>query len=112
LIIGIAENSETQTAGTFPGITEEDAQKLLIDLRNASKDVLNPEVYYETHLIRGPSEDLGLLIDQVIVIVQIPAGADTPYIHSDGRIYRRVADSSNPRPESDRFILDKLWARG
>ena len=36
---------------------------------------------------------------------------NTPHIHS-GRIYRRLADQSKPKEETDRYILDDLWKRG
>lgn len=48
----------------------------------------------------------------MIIVVKIPPGVETPYVHNDGRVYRRVADSSAPKPETDRHILDRLWARG
>jgi hypothetical protein len=34
-----------------------------------------------------------------------------PYIHNNGRIYRRVADASEPTHETDRHVLDLLWQR-
>lgn len=112
LILGVAEDPETQTAGAFPGVEEQEAQKLLQALRDASKDALNPEVYYETRLVVGPAEKLGLPAGRTVLVVEIPPGVDTPYVHNDGRVYRRVADSSSPKPETDRHILDRLWARG
>src|SRR5690625_7149631 len=36
-------------------------------------------------------------------------GLKPPYIHSSGKIYRRVDDES--KPETDRYELDQLWAR-
>ncbi len=30
-------------------------------------------------------------------------------MHSSGKIYRRVADHSDPKPETDRYLLEKLW---
>ena len=33
-------------------------------------------------------------------------------MHNDGRIYRRIADSSDPKPETDRSRLDLLIERG
>jgi hypothetical protein len=45
------------------------------------------------------------------LVVVVPTGVNTPYIHGDGRIYRRVADASDPKAETDRFILDQLWER-
>lgn len=42
LFLGIEENPETQTAGSFPGLEEKDAHRMLSALRDASKDTLNP----------------------------------------------------------------------
>jgi hypothetical protein len=47
-----------------------------------------------------------------IIVVTVPTGPDKPYIHSSGRIYRRVADASNPEYEKDRYTLDYLWQQG
>ncbi|HEX5413162.1 MAG TPA: hypothetical protein VFZ27_15020, partial [Terriglobia bacterium] len=44
--------------------------------------------------------------------IGIPEGTYPPYIHSSGRIYRRVSDESDPKPETDRHVLDLLWERG
>jgi len=112
LFIGIAEDKVKKTAGTFPGILELEVEKLLQHLSDASRDMLSPEVYFETQVVDGPVDEVGLGKDHSIVIVRVPPGADTPYIHSDGRIYRRVADSSAPKEETDRTTLDLLWNRG
>jgi hypothetical protein len=49
--------------------------------------------------------------DHSIVVVRVPPGAKAPYIHNNGRIYRRVADASEPAHEKDRHVLDLLWER-
>lgn len=48
---------------------------------------------------------------KTVIIVRVPNGANPPYIHSSGRIYRRVADSSEPKPETDRAVIDLLVNR-
>ena len=47
-----------------------------------------------------------------IVAVNVAEGADTPYVHNDGRIYRRVGDASQPTPVTDRAAFDLLAHRG
>jgi hypothetical protein len=42
----------------------------------------------------------------------VPLSYGAPHVHVDGRIYRRVGDESDPRPETDRHFLDLLWQRG
>ena len=47
-----------------------------------------------------------------VLIAYIPRGEDTPYITSDGRIYRRHLDSSEPIAETDRHAVDLLIEKG
>ena len=99
-------------AESFPGFEKHEVSLLIERIRNAAKDIINPSPYYEHKIVDGPCHEIGLNSDKSIVIVAIPSGIDTPYIHADGRIYRRIADSSDPKPETDRFTLDFLWQRG
>lgn len=111
MIFGIEEDSETLTAKSYPGIENSKVPEILNSLRNASKDLLNPEVYYQTRVFEGPIEEVALAAGRSLIVVRIPAGAEPPYVHSDGRIYRRVADSSDPKPETDQSRLDRLSDR-
>ncbi|GAG88652.1 unnamed protein product, partial [marine sediment metagenome] len=111
LIMGVEEDQKTLAAKSFPGIDIAEIECVYQNLRNASKDVVNPEVYYETKEFRGPIKEIGLNRDRAILIIRIPPGPEPAYIHSDGRIYRRVADSSDPKSETDRALLERLWDR-
>ena len=112
LFIGVQEKSEDNTvAGEFPGILEEDVDGVLQRLRHAAADHLNPTPFFETKVLRGPCSKVELDEGRAIIAVEIPQSHNTPHIHRDGRIYRRVADGSEPKPETDRFILDQLWRR-
>lgn len=111
LVFGVQEDSETHTAKSFPGVEKSNVSYLLQAIREASKDVLNPEVFYETREFKGPIEEVKLADGHSVIVVRIPPGAETPYIHADGRVYRRVADSSAPKPETDKSTLDRLWDR-
>lgn len=112
IFYGVAQAPDgSNRAGSFPGISNEDVVLLVEHLRNATKDNINPSPYYEHRILNGPCDEIGLPKDRSIVVVLIPSGPDTPYIHSDGKIYRRIADSSDPKAEIDRFILDHLWQR-
>ena len=112
LFIGVSEDRSSHVAASFPGIPNSDVTDSLEALRNASKDLISPDVFYNSRVFEGPVESLGLETGRSIVIVQIPQGADCPYIHNDGRIYRRIADASDPKPETDRSRLDMLIERG
>ncbi|MCB0094138.1 MAG: ATP-binding protein [Caldilineaceae bacterium] len=112
LFYGIVEaNDGSNRAQEFPGLDVCELSVFLEQIRNAAKDSIHPSPYYEYKVLSGPCEAIGLPIERAIVVVAVPSGPDAPYVHSDGRIYRRVADSSDPKPETDRFILDQLWQR-
>ena len=113
LFVGIdeAKNGEP-VAGDFVGIPQNSVDDLLQKLRQSASNLLNPTPYFRTKVISGPCPIINLDRNSSIVIVQIPCSLTTPHVHKDGRIYRRVADSSEPKPETDRFVLDQLWRRG
>ncbi len=112
LFYGIMESQDRSNfAGSFPGIKKSQIPKCLEDIRNAARNSINPTPYFESRVLEGPCPEIGLSDEYSIIIVLIPIGKDAPYIHSDGRVYRRVADSSDPKPETDRFILDNLSQR-
>ena len=112
LFFGVLENSDTLQAASFPGIPKDELSSGIESLRNASKDLIRPSVYYEHRIFPGPIPALNMPNDRSIVAVRILRGADTPYVHNDGRIYQRVGDSSNPSPVHDRATFDLLAQRG
>ena len=113
LFFGIVEATDgSRTAGTFPGIATTAVPALSLKLREAISGHVSPPLLYEERAVHGPCGKIGLPAGCAIVIVGIPQGVDPPYIHSTGRIYRRLADQSKPREETDRHSLDVLWERG
>ena len=112
VFFGVSEDRNLHVAESFPGIPDSDVSNALESIRNASKDLINPDVFYFSRVFKGPITSIGLKPGQSIIVVQIPEGADCPYVHNDGRIYRRIADSSDPKPETDRARLDLLIERG
>ncbi len=111
LFLGVSENPSANTAGGFPGVPSSSVSRELEMIRNASKDLLRPSVFFDYKVIDGPVQLIGLPLDQSVIAVYIPQGPDTPYVHNDGRIYRRIADSSDPVPITDRAELDLLSQR-
>ena len=103
IVFGVEEDTDTLKAKAFPGINSSLVSQLLQLLKEASRGSLNPDVFYETRVFEGPIDEVGLTQDHSIVVVRIPPGADTPYIHSDGRIYRRIADSTVRAPHEARL---------
>lgn len=112
LFIGVQEKSGDNTvADEFPGIPKEDVDGTLQSLRHSAADHLNPTPFFETTVLRGPCNENGLAEGKAIIAVEIPQSHTAPHVHKDGRIYRRVAAGSEPKPETDRFVLDQLWRR-
>ena len=113
LFLGIAElNKENPVAGSFPGVPNDEVDATMQRLRQCAAEYLNPTPHFVTQTLRGPCSATGLAKDSSIIGLQILQSHTAPHVHKDGRIYRRVADSSEPKPETDRFILDQLWRRG
>ncbi len=109
---GIKEDGNVHVATSYPGLPNSEIPNALESIKNASKDLLNPEVYYTYRVFKGPIDSIGLPSDRSIIVVHIPEGADCPYIHTDGCIYRRIADSSDPKAETDQSRLNLLTERG
>lgn len=112
LFLGVTENKETHTAHKFPGIPNDAVQGGIEALRNAAKDIIRPPVFYNFRVFEGPVDAIGLKTGVSLIVVYVPQGPNSPYVHNDGRIYRRIADSSDPKPETDRATLDLLFQRG
>ena len=111
LVFGVMENECDLTAQEFPGLSKQQVSNIVQTLRDASRDCVNPEVYYKHRVFNGPIEEIDLPVGKSIVVVNIPQGPEPPYVHADARIYRRVGDSSTPKPETDQSILDRLSRR-
>ena len=112
LFLGVDETPDSLTAGSFPGIENEKLPEVLESLRNAAKDIVRPQVAYRHRTLEGPVETMGLSSNRSVVVVRVPEGANTPYIHNDGRIYIRIGDSSSPIPAKDKATFDLLYRRG
>ena len=113
LFLGVKEErKDNPVAGSFPGILENELDIALQRLRQSTVEHLNPAPHFETKIIRGPCDEINLEKGSSIIAIEIPQSNTAPHVHKDGRIYRRAADSSEPKPETDRFVLDQLWRRG
>jgi hypothetical protein len=113
LFYGIDELSQAGcVAGRYPGVPNDQLDGQLHRIRMAVADSLNPIPHFDVAVLAGPDDQLGLTADSSIICVKVPRGHAAPYVHRSGRIYRRVGDGSEPKPETDRFVLDQLWQRG
>ncbi len=113
LFYGIEESADgNRTAGSFPGIASDQVPQLMEWLQQAASSHVVPSPYFEPRVFHGPNDQLQLSAGRCIVVIQVPKGNNSPYLHSSGRFYRRVADASDPIHETDRHFLDLLWERG
>jgi hypothetical protein len=113
IFYGVDQTTDgTNRAGGFPGIPAPDVPKAMQRVTDAAAQALSPSPHFESTVLRGPDSTLELPADRALIVIEVPEGGDPPYIHSSGRIYRRVADRSDPREETDRSVLDLLWERG
>ena len=112
LFLGIDEEKDSNTAGAFPGISDQELPQVLEALRNAAKDLIRPVVEFRERVFTGPIKEIGLDSNRSLIAVYVPEGPNTPYVHNDGRIYVRVGDSSSPDFAKDRATFDLLFRRG
>ena len=106
LFFGILEDSTDSTAASYPGIPDAEVASAVQRIRDAAKDLLQPTVQFSHHTVKGAG--VSLPPGRSIVVVRIPEGASTPYVHNDGRIYVRTGNSSSPVPANDRTSIDLL----
>lgn len=112
LFIGVAEAGKADNvAGACPGISRADMDGALQSIRQSTAGHLNPTPHFDLHVVWGPNEAMDLPADHGVICMEIPQSPFAPHIHSKGVIYRRVADSSEPKPETDRHQLDLMWQR-
>lgn len=112
LFYGVGSEKLGRFANDFPGVAVHDLSLYEQTLRDAARHHVNPSPFYRSRVLMGPCGELNLPSGRAILLVQIPSGHNAPYIHSSGRIYRRIADASDPKPENDRTTLDLLYERG
>jgi len=112
LFYGVSEKSKAESvAGEFKGIERDSLDAALQKIRQACATSVNPTPHFDVRAIWGPDEEIGLQADRCIICIEVPKGRASPYVHASGTIYRRVGDGSEPKPETDRFMLDQLWRR-
>ena len=113
LFLGVEEQSSApHTARSFPGIDNGEINAAVMQVRQSLNQHLHPVPYFESAVLCGPGADLNLPADRSIVVIHVPRSYSSPHIHSNGCIYIRVADSSEPQHLTDRHLLDQLWQRG
>jgi hypothetical protein len=111
IFYGIKEDDDTRTAEEFVGIPTDSVPQAEEWLRQAATDSVSPSPHFDHIVISGPNPEIGLADGRAIIVVNVPQGNNSPYLHRSGRIYRRIGDASDPIHETDRHSLDLLWQR-
>lgn len=113
LFVGVEECSKDHpVAGAFPGIPEENLESALHSVRQALASCLSDAPYIQIHSIQHHDDFPDLLPGRIVICIHVPRSLQAPFVHSSGQIYRRVADGSEPKPETDRHLLNQLFNRG
>jgi hypothetical protein len=103
--IGIEADKTHNLPANFFGIDIRVHNDPISRIRDAVKVHVNPTPAFTIQLV-------SLNEHKVVIVVQVPSYQDKPFISSDGRIYRRVTDSSDPISEKDRYAVDRLYSEG
>ena len=112
LILGVEDReSEDSSARTFPGLDDIDVQNTLQHLRQGLNERVSPVPHFDSVVLRGPCDEISLTQYRSIVLVHVPESHNAPHVDRDGRLYTRVADSSEPKPLTDRYLMEQLWHR-
>lgn len=90
IFYGVEEDKSTRCANSAPGIPIAEIAQAEVRLRQAISGAISPAPYYEHVVLRGPLPELALGEDHAVIAAFVPQGVNAPYVHSSGRIYRRV----------------------
>lgn len=97
--IGIEADPETNCALNILGVDNPPDV-----IRDSVRGHLQPFPFFVTYAINLPN-------GKKVLMVVVPEGKDPPYIHSDGKIYRRQESASDPIPETNRHTIDELYKK-
>ncbi len=108
IFVGIKEASrDNNVAGSFPGLASDQIDLACQCIRQSVAEHLNPHPFFELKVVDAPAaED-----SEKVICVYVPMASKAPIIHSDGRIYRRVNDSSESVAENNRESVEHLFQR-
>lgn len=90
LCLGVQEKAKELVADSFPGIDDREVAVACENIKNASKDLLNPEVFYDYRVFKGPIKEIDL-------------PAHIPLSRID------LSCEQQLRPDSRRNALPKKW---
>jgi hypothetical protein len=97
--IGIEYDEKTNYCKNIEGVTDSPDV-----IRDSVRNTIQPFPYFETFQIP-------LKNGKKVIMAVIPEGKNPPYIHSNGRIYRRQEAASDPIQENERHTIDMLYSK-
>jgi len=103
-IVGV-ETDEHNVAKAVTGIDPTEQGDPTAVVRDAVRHRIDPVPTFHIQVVRLSS-------GRLVLVAYIPQEQTTPFITSDGRIYRRTHDSSEPIQETNRYAIDQLVSRG
>ncbi|MEW6066366.1 MAG: helix-turn-helix domain-containing protein [Bacillota bacterium] len=104
IIIGADARNPRNVPTSFPGIDISNDPK--DRFRNICQGNITPVPLFSSKLIIKTKDT-----KRGVLVVKIPESTYPPHITNDGRIYRRNMEGSDPVPETDRHILDRLFEK-
>lgn len=103
-ILGVKADRTNNAAIAAPGFEKTVWADPIATIRDVIKSHVDPLPLFTPHVVKmSPTH--------IAVVIEVPETLDGPYITSDGRLYRRAGDSSDPVYERDRYALDRLYDR-
>jgi hypothetical protein len=104
-IVGVEADKVNNVATRVSGFPLSDYPDPIAKIRDIAKERIDPFPAIAPQVVL-------LSAGTAVLVVQIPGNQNKPFISSNGRIYRRVADSSDPVFEKDRYTIDRLYQEG
>lgn len=103
--VGVEVDKTHNVATNICGFSLSATPDPIATVRDVAKSRISPPPVFYPQVVNMTS-------DLVVLVVYVPEDQDTPFLTKDGRIYRRIADSSDPVYEKDRYAIDQLYAQG
>jgi len=103
--IGVEADKTKNVATKICGFNLAEIPNPIDKFRESIKANIDPVPIFHSMLIEIGS-------GKCVLVAQIPDNQETPFITKEGRIYRRVSDSSDPVSEDNRYAIDRLVDNG
>lgn len=102
--IGVADEDKTNIAKDIVGFDIKKHNQPQESIRQISREHIHPIPFFEMKLLKNSE-------DKYVLVIFIPESFETPHILSDGVVYLRNGEESNPIKNGDKYTLDKLYQK-